>query len=296
MATTPAEDVVVGTYLSEEGCEVEVARELGLLELFPVAAEVVGRHVCDALGGHLTGEQAGLHWGVVDDTDSLLLAKRQYLGLDRAVDHGVGRLEGGNRSDLLGALHLGDGEVGCADPADFALTLEFGHRSPALFDLFVGDGPVNLIQVNDVDLEATQAGFDFSADGFEGLVDLAVFVPEHAALSEDVRFGGDAFHGPGDNFFGVTEAVYGGGVDPIDAIFDSAVDRGDRFVVFLGTPPVLPVAAADGPGAEADGGEVEVGVAKLFSLHSRLDAARGWGGFLYFGFDFGSFDNIVAGA
>jgi len=61
------------------------------------------------------------------------------------------------------------------------------------------------------------------------------------------------------------------------------MDGGDGLVVVLGSPGVGPVAAADGPCAKADGGEVKVGVAegakgvRTSSSHfTSLDAAAAW--------------------
>ena len=64
------------------------------------------------------------------------------------------------------------------------------------------------------------------------------------------------------HLFGVAEAVDGRGIDPVDAEVEGAMDGGDRFVVVLRSPGEFPIAAADGPGAEADRGELEVGVAE----------------------------------
>ena len=61
----------------------------------------------------------------------------------------------------------------------------------------------------------------------------------------------------------MAEAVDGGGVDPVDAGVECAENGLDGVLVFLGAPGVLPVAAADGPGAEADGRQVQIGVAEL---------------------------------
>ena len=58
------------------------------------------------------------------------------------------------------------------------------------------------------------------------------------------------------------------------------MDGVDGVLILLVTPCVLPVSATDGPRAEADGGDVKVGVAKLMlcsqflCAHACLDAAR----------------------
>ncbi len=170
-------------------------------------------------------------------------------------------------------------EVGDADPADFAFALEVGHDGPALFDVFVGLGPVDLVEVDGLDLQAAEAGFALAADLLLGVRDFSLFVPDHGGLGEDVGLVRGGLEGSGDDFFGVAEAVDGGGVDPVDAEIECAVDGGDGVVVVLIAPCHGPVASADGPCAEADGGEVEVGVAELFGFHSligRVELGRGF--------------------
>ena len=67
--------------------------------------------------------------------------------------------------------------------------------------------------------------------------------------------------GAADDLFGVAQAVDGGGVDPVDAEIERAWIAAMESLSSWG-PQELPVAAADGPGAEADGGELKVGVAE----------------------------------
>lgn len=256
-------DVVTLADGAEQVDEFKVAGDEGFLELFGVATEIVLRHFGDAVFGHGAGEKAGLHGRIVDDADVVAGAEREDFGLDGAIDHGVGRLQRGDGSDLEGALHLRDAEVGDANEAHFAFALEFGHGGPAFLDFFVGDGPMDLVEVDDVDLKAAEAGFDFFANFFEGLDNFAVGAPGHSALREEERLGGDGFQGGANDFFGVAEAVDGGGVDPVDACVKCAVDGLDGFAIFLWAPGVLPIASADGPGAEADSGEVKVGLAEL---------------------------------
>ncbi len=170
----------------EEVGDRKVAGEQRLLVVLRVAAEVVLGEGGDSLFGHGAGEQAGVHWSVVNDSDAVLLAEGEDLGLDGSVDHGVGGLEGGDGGDFEGALHLGDTEVGDADPADLAFALEVGHGRPCLFDLFVGYGPMDLIEIDGVDLKAAQACFRLFTDLLQGAGDLAFVVPDRTALCEDV--------------------------------------------------------------------------------------------------------------
>ena len=68
-------------------------------------------------------------------------------------------------------------------------------------------------------------------------------------------------------FLGVAESVDGGGIDPIHTVVERGVDGADGFVVVLGSPGECPSAAAHCPGADADGGEVHIAVAKPSFLH-----------------------------
>ena len=121
------------------------------------APPVVGRKAPRALGGHLAGEQARNHGRVVDDADAVGLREGKNLRLDGAAQHGVGRLQAGDGRDLLCALHLLDGEIGNADPAELALLAQARQRLPSLFDFDVGIGPVNLVEVDGFDLQAAAA-------------------------------------------------------------------------------------------------------------------------------------------
>ena len=90
----------------------------------------------------------------------------------------------------------------------------------------------------------------------------AVGVPEPRALGEDVGLVRRGFDRAAYHLFRVAQSVDGRGVDPVDAQIERAMNGGDGVVVVLRTPGVLPVAAADGPGAEADGSEMKIGVAE----------------------------------
>ena len=65
---------------------------------------------------------------------SLLAAVRQHLGLDRAAQHRVRRLQRADRRDGLGRLQVLDGEVRDADVAHLALLLQVGQRLPRFGD------------------------------------------------------------------------------------------------------------------------------------------------------------------
>jgi 2,5-diamino-6-(ribosylamino)-4(3H)-pyrimidinone 5'-phosphate reductase len=65
----------------------------------------------------------------------------------------------------------------------------------------------------------------------------------------------------------MAEPVNGGGVDPIDPQIEGAPDRLDGLMVILGAPTERPATASHGPGAQANGGQSQVGPAKLFCFH-----------------------------
>src|ERR1700677_3971259 len=86
-------DVVAGADLFQQVGYGEVAGEQRLLVVLRVAAEVVFGEGGYTLFGHGSGEEARVHWRVVDDADAVLLAEGQDFGFGGAVEHGVGRLE-----------------------------------------------------------------------------------------------------------------------------------------------------------------------------------------------------------
>src|SRR5215207_7332477 len=254
--------------------QLQVLREPRLLEVGVVAAPVVGGEVLDALGGHLAGEQATPHRRVDDDADVVLLAIGQYLILDLALEHGVGRLEGLDRGDLLRPLHLLDVEVRDPDVPDLALLLQLGHRGPALLDVLVGPGPVDLVEVYYVGLQAPQAVLALTLHRvlLENVVDLATLIPDERGLGEDVRalVLRHVLEGPRDELFGVPQAVGGGGVDPVHTELDGPPYSPHGLVVVLRPPGGGPAAPADGPAAEADRCDLHARLAELARLQSSL--------------------------
>ena len=104
-------------------------------------------------------------------------------------------------------------------------------------------------------------------------------MPAHGGLGKDVGPGaGVLLEGAANDLFRVTEAIDGCGVDPIDAEVEGSLDCFDGFAVFLVAPGEFPIAAANGPCAEADGGEVKVGVAEgaegCAGHRQRINASR----------------------
>ena len=59
---------------------------------------------------------------------------------------------------------LGHAKVRYAAVANFAFLHQIGNGGPAFFNVFVGIGPVDLVEINDVNVQTAQAVFRFAAD------------------------------------------------------------------------------------------------------------------------------------
>ena len=74
---------------------------------------------------------------------------------------------------------------------------------------------------------------------------------------------------PGDNLLGMAQAVNGGGIDPVDAQFECAMNGRDGLRVVLGAPAEFPI-AADGPCTKADGRDGQIRISQNIGLHNFL--------------------------
>ena len=206
---------------------------------------------------------------------------------DSAIQHGIRRLQGSDGSDLRDALHLRDGKIRYADVSNLPFFFQLRQRLPAFLDFIFGIGPVDLVEIDDVQLQAAQARLQFVADGIalQAAMNLILGLPEflapdHRALGKDVGLLLPSFQRPCHHFFRMAKAINRRGIDPVDAKVEGALNRGDRIVVVLRAPAKLPVATADGPGAKTDGGDLQVRIAKLpgcrvysfRNLHTFFDA------------------------
>ena len=212
----------------------------------------------------LAGQQAGCHRAVDDDPDVVGGAERQQLGFDPLIQHAVRRLQRSDGMDRLGAAHLADAEVGRARVADLALLDHAGDLGPRLFHVGVGVGPVDLVEVDHVHAQPAQAALRLLAHArrLQPVEDRALgrVIPDQAALRRQDHAIAAPLERLADDFLRVAQAVGGRGVDPVDPRVEAGLDGRDRFVVVLRPPAEVP-RPADGPRAEADRGEVEVGVA-----------------------------------
>ncbi len=119
-----------------------------------------------------------------------------------------------------------------------------------------------MIQVNAFHAQTAQRGLAFLANrfGFENAARLRhgiAFIPNESALGEHKWPLGwwEFAEQPTDKFLGMTQAVDGRGVNPIDAEPHGMPHSRKRLVVVLRTPAVAPAASADGPSAKANGGD-----------------------------------------
>src|SRR6266436_612507 len=238
------------------------------------AAKIVRRQSGGAFSSHGSGEQTGGHGSIVDHADSLLVTVRKSLSFNLPADDGVGRLQRGNGRNFFGVPDLGRIEIGHADPADLAFGFQRGESLPGLFDAgfaFIR-GPVHLIEIDGVNLQAAETVFALAPNGAgaELLPNSSLFVPDQNAFGEDVGARAAPFLQRASNdLFGVAQAVDGGGVDPVDAQLQRAMNRGDGIGVVLRAPSKFPAAAAESPGAKTDRRNLEIGVSQFSRFHSN---------------------------
>src|ERR1700675_2488203 len=113
---------------------------------------------------------------------------------------------------------------------------------------------MELIKVNALHSEPPQRCIAFLANRFRlehssRLCLRVVFIPDQPTLGENVWPTGrrERLQEAADNFLGVTQAVHGGGVDPIDAQLACMSNSRNGIVIVLRSPTVGPTAAAEGP-------------------------------------------------
>src|SRR5208283_1965183 len=238
-------------------------------------AKIIAGKCGGALAGHAAGEHSRKHGGVDNHADALLRAIRQGGLFNLAAQNGVWRLERGDRRDRLCALDLRRVKIAYTDPAYLAFFLQGGHSLPGFFQTgaVIGGRPVHLIQVDRVELQATEAIFAFLADGTRGKRggDFAIGAPGENALGEYVRpRTAPLFQCARNNFFRMTQTINGSSINPIDSEFKRAVNRRDGVGIFLWTPGKFPTRTAGGPGAESRRSNVKIGIPKFARLHGSF--------------------------
>src|SRR5438552_15784210 len=102
-------------------------------------------------------------------------------------------------------------------------------------------------------------------------MDISLLVPAKPAFCKNVRpRSRPSLESRSYNFLGMIHSIHGRGVDPVNAQLKSAVYcRNGRFVVVV-APAKFPARAADGPGAEANGCDGQIGVTEALRFHVRL--------------------------
>src|SRR4051794_10225450 len=160
--------------------------------------------------------------------------------------------------------------VGQPHRARLALALQLEQRAPVVAQRRAVLGrPVHLIEIDLLDAQPAQRRVELATDAgrvadHSRRIGARRVVPDETALGEDERpFGArHILQCTGDDLFGVSEPVYRGGVDPVDAAPARMTDGGDRRRVVLRSPAEGPAAAAGRPGAEADPREQHAGGAE----------------------------------
>src|SRR5207302_10896033 len=121
--------------------------------------------------------------------------------------------------------------------------------------------PMDLIEIDHIDIQPTQTVFALAADGVrrQRAMHISLFVPAQTAFRENVW----PRSGPGsqcktDDFLGVTHSINSGRVDPVNAKLERAMNRGDGRLVILLAPTKLPTRSTDSPGAKANWRDLQI--------------------------------------
>ena len=135
---------------------------------------------------------------------------------------------------------------------------------------------MDLVEINYINLQALEAGFDFAADRlcFQAATYLTPLVPHQLALGKNIGTLGAALQRLGNHLLGVSETVDGRGIDPVHAGVERSVNGGNRVIVILLAPAELPAAAAHRPGPDTERRNLHIAVAQLLQLHRRQSSSR----------------------
>src|SRR5579864_6236639 len=111
---------------------------------------------------------------------------------------------------------------------------------------------MDLVEIDRVDSEPLETAVRLPQDRvtLKAVHDPATRSLQERSLGKHIGTLREAGQGTPNDRFGVAEAVGGGRVDPVDALFEGVVNRGDRLLILLGPPAELPASAADRPGTE----------------------------------------------
>jgi hypothetical protein len=130
--------------------------------------------------------------GAIDeDADAMLPSEREDARFDVATEQVIRRLEGIDRANLLERRHLAGVVVRDADEPDLALADELVERLRGCADRRGRVGPVDLVDVNVVGAEGSEAGFEVAAqscraavaDGLAAVLAKAALCGDHDRLA-----------------------------------------------------------------------------------------------------------------
>src|SRR4029077_16411590 len=112
-------------------------------------------------------------------------------------------------------------------------------------------GPMDLIEVDHVDLQPleTRLGFPANGRGLEVVRNFSGFIPDKAALGEGIRARTKLLDSAADDHLRVPQPVGRCGINPIHAVIQARMDRGDGFAVILRAPSEFPLSSPNGPGS-----------------------------------------------
>ncbi len=243
----------------------EVPSQVRLAEFRRPAAPIVGREARHPLRAEPVRQQPRLHRAVHDHPGAVRGAPGEFARRRLAADERERRLQRVHVADRLAALEQRHVEVRHARRPHFALLDEAHHRPPGVFhgrSRLVG--PVKLVEINALHPEAPQRGLELATQRprLEHPARLRhgiPLVPHQAPFGEHQRplARGQGAEQSAHELLGVPEAVHRRGVDPIDPQLQRAPHRGERTGVVLRSPAERPASAADGPGSEAHGRDLE---------------------------------------
>src|SRR5713226_2175582 len=234
-------------------------------------AEVIAFESCRR--AHLAAEQPTAERAIAEDSDAVAMAIGKDLRLDAALEYVIRRLQTVERRYLPETLHLLYREVADADRADPAKIIETAQRLGRPLDGDQRIGPVHLVEINIVGAQARQRIPDFPEDALVACVaEHLAIAPFKADLGGDLHLGAQPALGEGlaDDLLRLTEAVDGGSIDDVDALFDGRPNGGDRLSFVAAAPHPAP----HGPGPEGDSRHIERSVGDHCCFHGFLHATR----------------------
>jgi len=126
-------------------------------------------------------EKSAAQRAVRHEADAQFAAERQNFRFHVARPQGVFGLQRGDGMHFGGAAEGGGRRLGKAQPANFAGADQLTHRADGFLDGHLRIHAVLVVEVNDLDGEALQAGVAALADVFGPAIDAEKLPPAHRA-------------------------------------------------------------------------------------------------------------------